>query len=402
MSVLTICDHVLEVGAAHPDRKLFDCLMPTPHGTTYNAYLIIGDSKTALIDAVDPEKVDVLMQNLTDAGVERLDYLINLHTEQDHSGSNAAVMRRFPGVQLVAGAKARDLAVTHLHIPEDKIMVVKEGDTLDLGNKTLRFMMIPFAHWPDNTMAYLEEDRILFSSDLFGSHYATVKAFSTSSAEQLLAAKTYFAEIMMPFRPHIAKYTARVRELAPRLIAPAHGPVWYDPDNILGKYEKWTSDKVKPIVAIPYISMHDSTRVMVDRLAVKLSENGISIICRDLGSQPDSLTIETGHFIADLVDAAAIVLATPTVLAGPHPNMAYAALVANAMRPKTRFMGVMGSYGWGSKAVEVIESLTSNLKAERLECLMVKGLPTQDDLERIDAYAADLAAKICSLPDLIS
>lgn len=401
MSVLAICDNVFEVGASHPERELFDCLMPTPHGTTYNSYLIVGQNKTALIDAVDPDKISILLQNLTEAGITQLDYLICLHTEQDHAGGSAAILKRYPMAKLVASAKVKELMLTHVHADDSKFTVVAEGDRLELGGKTLQFMMIPFAHWPDNTMAYLEEDRILFSSDLFGSHYATPKAFATSSAEQRLAAKSYFAEIMMPFRPQITKYTARVRELKPRLIAPAHGPVWYDPELILGRYEKWVSDGVKKLVAIPYVSMHDSTRVMVERLTVKLSELGISIICRDLGMHTDSLTIETGHFITDLVDAAAVIMATPTLLGGPHPNIAYAALIANSVRPKTKIFGLIGSYGWGTKVSETIESLTSNMKVERLEPLLVKGLPNQEDLARIDQYALDLAAKIKELPLII-
>ncbi|MDW7657666.1 MAG: FprA family A-type flavoprotein [Bacillota bacterium] len=401
MTVLPVGEHIFEVGAGHPERELFDCLMPTPHGTTYNAYLIIGSDKTALIDAVDPVKTDVLMSNLKEAGVDRIDYLINLHTEQDHSGSNQAVLNRYPMAQVVGSAKVRDMLATHLHYDAGKVMVVSEGDRIELGGKTLQFMMIPFAHWPDNTMAWLEEDRILFSSDLFGSHYATPKAFATSSAEQRLAAKSYYAEIMMPFRAQIAKYTARTRQLGPRLIAPSHGPIWYDPDMILGRYEKWTGNGVKKLVTIPYISMHDSTRIMVERLAVKLSAQGLSIICRDLGSHPDSLTIETGHFIMDLVDAAGVVLATPTVLGGPHPNMAYAALIANAVRPKTRFMALIGSYGWATQVEKTMESLTGNIKAERLESVLANGLPTQDDLARLDALANELGSRIRNLPDLI-
>ncbi|NLO36182.1 MAG: FprA family A-type flavoprotein [Clostridiaceae bacterium] len=401
MTVLPIGDRIFEVGASHPERQLFDCLMPTPHGTTYNAYLIEGSEKTALIDAVDPLKTDVLMNNLKEAGVEKIDYLISLHTEQDHSGSNAAVLNRFPMAQVVGSEKVREMLATHLNFDPDKVRVVKEGERLSLGDKTLQFTLIPFAHWPDNTMVWLEEDRILFSSDLFGSHYATPKAFATSSAEQRVAAKAYYAEIMMPFRQQITRYTARVRQLNPRLIAPAHGPVWYNPDLILSRYEKWTGDGVKKLVTIPYVSMHDSTRLMVERLAVKLSAQGLSIICRDLGQQPDSLSLETGHFIMDLVDAAAVILATPTVLGGPHPNMAYAALIANAVRPKARFMALIGSFGWATQVEKVMESLTGNIKAERLPSVLAKGLPTEDDWSRLDALAADLGARIRGLPNLI-
>jgi flavorubredoxin len=278
MPFLTIGENLFEVGAIHPDRVLFDCLMPTPHGTTYNAYLIVGREKTALIDTVDPEKSQVLLSNLDDTGISRLDYIVLLHTEQDHSGSIDAVLRRFPEAVVIANAKVREMAQTHLHLPVDKIQQIAEGDTLDLGGKTLRFHMIPFAHWPDNYMAHLIEDNILFSSDLFGSHFSTPnKAFSTSSSDQVRAAKHYYAEIMMPFRTHIQKYIALTRKIAPRQIAPAHGPIWFDPEVILSAYERWTGETVKRLVTIPYISMHDSTRVMVDRLAVKLAEQGLSV-----------------------------------------------------------------------------------------------------------------------------
>jgi flavorubredoxin len=369
--------------------------------SAYNSYLIIGQEKIALIDSVDPEKVPVLLNNLGEAGVRRIDYLVSLHTEQDHGGGARAILLKYPMAQIIANAKVRELMITHLHVPDEKITVIGEGDRLELGGKTLRFMMIPFAHWPDNYMAHLEEDNILFSSDLFGSHYSTGKAFSTSSADQRFAAKTYYAEIMMPFRTQIAGYTARVRELAPRLIAPAHGPVWYDPNLILYSYARWAGDGVKRLVSIPYVSMHNSTRVMVERLAVRLSEQGLSVICRDLGSEVNSLTVGTSEFITDLVYAAAVIMATPTVLGGPHPNIAYAALVANALRPKARFLGVMGSYGWGTKVAETIDSLTANLKMERLKPLLVKGLPTDEDLARVDQMAFEIGEKIRNIPDLI-
>ena len=140
---------------------------------------------------------------------------------------------------------------------------------------------------------------------------------------------------------------------------------------------------------------------MVERLAGKLSAQGLSIICRDLGSTPQSLSLETGHFIMDLVDAAAVILATPTVLGGPHPNMAYAALVANAVRPKTRFMALVGSYGWATQVEKVMASLTSNLKAERLNTVLAKGLPSDADIEQLDALALDLSSRIKALPNLI-
>ena len=391
------CSHIVQVGAEHPDRSLFDCLMPTPHGTTYNSFLLFGEKKTALIDAVDPDKTGVLLRNLKESGIERLDYLVCLHTEQDHAGSISKVQELWPDMRIVATAKVQEMLGTHLHIPESDIDLVGEGDILDLGGLTLKFMPIPFAHWPDNTMAYCVEENVLFSSDLFGSHFAVSGAGDVTDEMIMTAARSYFSEIMMPFRPQITRYTARVRELNPRLIVPAHGPAWIHPDQILASYESWTAGKLTRSATIPFVSMHGSTQVMVERLAAALRARNVEVHVHNLGERPDSLLTETGHMIYDLVDSAVIILATSTVLVGPHPAAVYAAVTATAMRPQARIFGMIGSYGWGSKAAETIAALTADLKAEKLPPLLVKGLPVQSELEKIDAYASDIADRLDAL-----
>jgi flavorubredoxin len=394
MPALSICDGVVEVGAAHDDRRLFDSLMPTTFGTTYNAYVVAGSRATALLDTVDPDKTATLMQNLQDAKIDRIDYVVCLHTEQDHSGSLRAVLEKWPAARLVSSKKVAEFMSTHVHVPEDRFLLVGEGETLDLGGKTLRFTLTPFAHWPDNTMAFLEEDRILFSNDLFGSHFSTEKIFATVGRDQLQAARDYFAEIFMPFASHVKKYVAKARSFDPVMVAPSHGPVWWKPETIFSCYDEWLSDDVKPTVVIPFVSMHGSTMVLVQRLASRLAEAGVSAICRDIASEPANLMLETGHMIADLVDAAALIVAAPTVLGGPHPAATFAAILATVMKPRIRYFGVMGSFGWGTRMVENLDAYTAGLKAERLEPFLVKGLPTEEDLARLDAYAADLAAKV--------
>ncbi len=391
---LTGYDKIQSVGVEHPDRELFDCLMPLPHGTTYNSYLLHGQDKTALIDAVDPDKVDVLMDNLSAAAVERIDYLVCLHTEQDHAGGISRVKERWPDLRIVATARVRDLLGPHLHIAAEDIDVVAEGDVLDLGGLTLRFYPIPSAHWPDNTMVYCQEERILFSSDLFGSHFAMQEEGDPDPEQVMHAARSYFSEIMMPFRTQITRYVARVRELDPLVIVPGHGPVWTDPDRVLSAYESWTAGQVLRKATIPFVSMHGSTRLMVEHLAQALTKLGIEALPHDLGAHPASLMLETGQMIYDLVDSAVMILATPTVLVGPHPAAVYAGVTATAMKPPARLFGIIGSFGWGSKAAETMATLTAGLKAERLEPLLVKGLPTEADLARIDAYAADIAARL--------
>lgn len=400
MAVQTINEGILYIDVQHPDRKMFDCLMPTEHGTTYNAYLVRGSDKTALIDTADPEFTDLFLNYIETSEIGKIDYVIVLHTEQDHSGSLEALIKRYPDVNLIATEQVAKLVKTHLHIPAEQIRIVSEEEELDLGGRSLKFLKIPFAHWPDNTMVFDSATKVLFSSDLFGSHYSSDRVFATGSDEIREAARAYYAEIMMPFSPQVRKYAQKVIELAPSMIAPAHGPVWNNPAAILQQYMKWTSDQVAKTVVIPYLSMHGSSLKIMERLCIRLAENGISVMSRNLGRNPESLSVETGHVIYDLVTAAAVVFVIPTVLGGPHPAGAYCALIMNALKPKTKFIGLLGSYGWGTRIAEVFEGLTQGLKkAEKLPPLLIEGLPTEEDLEKIDQYADLLAEKIHGLGD---
>ena len=398
MALLKLADGVYEVGALDPERELFDAFMPTPMGTTYNSYIVRGEDKVALIDPVEQPFVGELFENLDELGVDRIDYLISLHTEQDHSGALWDILEAYPEAQVVATQQVQKLLDSHLHYPKEKVKVMKDGEALDLGGRHLRFHPIPFSHWPDNTTVYLEEEGILFSSDLYGSHYAIEGDYSANSLEQQAGLRQYYAEIMMPYRKQCARHVAWTRELNPKAIAPAHGPVWFNPDSILKLYEEWTSDAVKPKVILGFVSMHHSTRLMVERFAHRLAKNGLDVITRDIAAHVESLTEETGSLINESVDAAALVIAAPTVLVGPHPSAVYLAAVMNAMKPKVRYQLFMGSYGWSSKAAEAVEALTGDLKAERLEPLLVEGLPTEEDYDRIEAVADELAEKIKSIP----
>lgn len=400
MSVRAIHNDIYYIDTQHPQRKMFDCLMPTKHGTTYNAFLIRGKNKTALIDTADPDFTEAFLETLETADIKAPDYVIVLHTEQDHSGSLSALLKKYPDIHLVGTKEVAKLTATHLHISAERFDIVGEDDVLDLGGHTLRFIKIPFAHWPDNTMVFDEESKVLFSSDLFGSHYSSDRIFATNSHEIKGAARAYYAEIMMPFSKQVRKYTERVAQLMPSMIAAAHGPIWNNPRLIIEKYLKWTSDKVDKTVVIPFVSMHGSCAIISDRLCMRLARHGISVLTRDLGKSPESLAIETGNVMYDLVTAAAVIFVTPTVLGGPHPAVAYCAMISNALRTKTALIGLLGSYGWGTKVSEVMNELTAGLKkAERLDPLLFEGLPGDEELLRIDQYADMLAEKINGLGD---
>jgi flavorubredoxin len=375
---------VKAIGAIDWDRRLFDALIPLPEGTSYNAYLIEGAEKTALIDTVDPTMTATLVEHLS--GVERVDYVVIQHVEQDHSGSLAAVLSRFPMATVRCSARAVDLLATHLHIAGDLVRVVNDGDEVSLGRKTLRFLSTPWAHWPETMSTFLVEDSILFSCDLFGSHLATSELFARDETVYP-AAKRYFAEIMMPFRPMIRKNLDKVEPLDAALIAPSHGPAYPRPQFIIDAYRDWVDGAPHNLVLIPFITMHGSTTAMVERLTGALIDRGVGVERIDLQD------VDLGRLATILVDAATIVAATPTVITQPHPLMVFALHLANALKPKARFLSALVTYGWATNAVEHIGTLTSGLKAELIEPVVVKGLPVAEDLAKIDALADAIASK---------
>ncbi len=287
----------------------------------------------------------------------------------------------------MATAKAKPMLMDLLNIPEDKFVVVADGETLSLGDKTLKFIHTPWAHWPETMSTYLAEDRILFSCDFLGSHIASSDLFVTDKCRVHEAAKRYFAEIMMPFRNILAKNLDKLAEYDIAMVAPSHGQIYDSPGWIIEAYREWVSASPRNLVALPYVSMHGSTARMVDHLTAALAERGVQVELFNLA------VTDIGKLAMALVDAGTIIVGAPTVLAGPHPLAAYAAFLANALRPKAQYLSVIGSYGWGGKTVETLAGMIPNLKVEVLDPVLCKGLPKEDTLEALNRMADAIAAK---------
>jgi len=383
MGAIKIKDNVCYVGTLDPDRKLFDDLIPLPYGTTYNSYIIRGSQATALIDSSDPSKLDELLENIADTGIKKIDYLISQHAEQDHSGLTGMVMERYPDIQLVTNKKCSGMIEDLLDIEADRFMIVEDGDTLSLGDKTLEFIFTPWVHWPETMSTYIREDKLLFSCDFFGSHYSFKKVmFSQNDAGKIMsAAKRYYGEIMLPFGNVISKNMDKLRSFEIDMIAPSHGPVYDDIAPVTDAYREWSSGKLANTVAIPYVSMHGSTEKMVEYLKDSLEKKDIKAI--DFHLTEDDL----GEYAATLIDAATVVIATPTVLSGPHPQAVYAAFFTRYSRPPVKFLSIIGSYGWGGRTVEILEDVMSPMKAEMLEPVLIKGAPSDEDLKALDVLA---------------
>lgn len=378
---------VYSVGYIDWDRRLFDSLIPLPDGTSYNSYLIKGSEKTALIDTVDRLVPQSLLNNLKSLDIKQIDYIIANHAEPDHSGALPQVTAQYPEAKIVCTERCKGILIDLFHLPSEKFKTVNDHETISLGNRTLEFIHAPWVHWPETMLTYLKEDKILFSCDFFGSHLATTELYVTDEGQVYEAAKRYYAEIMMPFRTNIQNNLQKIKDYEFKIIAPSHGPMHKNPDFIINAYHSWAYDEPSNVVVLPYVSMHGSTKKMVDYLVSALAQRGVNV------KQFDMSVSDIGKVAMALLDAGTIVIGTPTVLVGPHPAVVYAAVLANALKPKAKFASIIGSYGWGGKAVDTIVSLIPNLKVEIIPPVLCKGQPREPDYEALEKLADTIVQK---------
>lgn len=378
MTLKEIKNNIFYCGLNHRERKLFDELIPLPVGTTYNSYLVKGSEKTVLVDTMYPPKADEFLQKLEDEGVDKIDYIIANHGEQDHTGALPKLVKKYPEAKILTNPKCKELIQEMLLIEEEKFQVVSDGEEISLGDKTLKFIFAPWVHWPDTMFTYVKEDKVIFTCDFLGSHSPFENIFAVENPGLLAAAKRYYAEIMMPFRNFCKKYVQKLKEMDIDMILTSHGPVYNNPQFILDAYEKWTADEVANEVVIPYVSMYESTKEMVDYMSEKLEGKGITV-------KPFNVVEEDlGELAMELVEACTVVFGSSMVLAGPHPAAVTAAYIAGLLRPKAKYVSFIGSYGWGGMLTAKLEEALSNVKAEKLEPVLIKGKPKKEDFEKLD------------------
>ena len=376
------------VGARDWDRRVFDALIPLPQGTTYNAYVVQGKKKTALVDTVNPgfeEELEAKIRQVTDP--ETLDYLIMNHAEPDHAGAIPHIMKLSKKASLATTKKGAKMAQLYYGVPEERIIVVGDGDTIDLGGKTLRFVDAPWQHWPETMFTYLVENKVLFPCDFLGFH--TAYGFYDDEVEEFVPfAQRYFGEIMMPFRKMGQKALEKIAELDVELIAPSHGPIHRNPERILELYRKWTAGETREKVIVAYVSMWRSTESMIKTMVEALMSEGLEVSLHNL------VYADLGDVARDLVDSRAIVLGTPSVLGGMHPQAIYAAHLVRALRPPLQFGAVLSSYGWGGGAVKQAAEILGPTKIEVVGALEVNGPPTDETYDQIAELSKQLSVKI--------
>lgn len=387
MAFKEIKNNILYCGLNHRERKLFDELIPLPVGTTYNSYLIKASEKTVIVDTMYPPKSDIYIENLEKNGIESVDYIVANHGEQDHSGTLPKLVKKYPNAKILTNPKCKEIIQEMLHIEDGKFQIVADGEEISLGDKTLKFIFAPWVHWPDTMFTYIPEDKVIFTCDFLGSHSPFENLYADETPELLKAAKRYYAEIMMPFRNFCKKYVQMLKNMDIDVILTSHGPIYKNPSFILDAYEKWTADDCKNEVVIPYVSMYESTKEMVDYMSEKLSEKGIVV-------KPFNVVEEDlGELAMELVEACTVVFGSSMVLAGPHPAAVTTAYLAGILRPKLKFVSFIGSFGWGGVLVEKLEQFLTGIKAEKLEPVIIKGKPKANDFEKLDILINEIYEK---------
>lgn len=363
---LEIKNNIFWVGSLDFDIRTFDVVMYTKYGTTYNSYLVKGSEKTAIIETSKDKFFDEFLERIkTVTAVEKIDYIVVNHTEPDHSGAVEKLLDIIPDVTVIGSTSAIKF-LKEITNKSFKSIIVKEGDNIDLGDKTLKFISAPFLHWPDSMYTYIEEDNIIFTCDSFGCHYCDEKIFNDKIEGDFTDAyKYYFDCIMGPFKEHILKAVSKVRELNVDIICPGHGPILRENiDKYLNLYESWSQVNKENKVIIGYVSAYGYTKTMAQEICKGVEKTGVEAKLVDLE------TADIASVMADIYTAKGLLLGSPTIVNDALPPVWSVLTSLNQTINKGLVVGGFGSYGWSGEAVNNIESRFTQLKFK----MPVKGL----------------------------
>ncbi|MFW0884001.1 FprA family A-type flavoprotein [Candidatus Acidulodesulfobacterium sp. H_13] len=395
---LPMKDGVSYVGALDPDLKAFDIIVPTKNGTTYNSYFIQGSHKSALIDTVKIGMKDQLIDKLNGlTDISKIDYIIINHTEPDHSGSLNVIREIAKNATLVYSKNAHHF-VKHIVKGDYNNIIVGDGDSIDLGGKTLQFVGAPFLHWPDTMFTYLKEDKILFSCDFFGTHYCDVNVFNDLIEDKdaaFEAFKFYFACIMRPFKNYSMSALEKLKDYDINMIAPSHGPILR---KDLKKYIDWYTEASKTVesngavkkIAVIYASAYGNTEKMAKHIAKGADIKGSTEI-----EMVNLVNADAASVIDTIERSDAVIIGSPTFNAKPPKPILDMISSMVMLNVKNKKAAVFGCYGWSGEAVKMVQDIFKSLKFVIVqEGLKIQITPFEEDLLKCEEFGRDFADKI--------
>ena len=390
-SVVDVNSSVKWVGVRHPDLEFFDDLFPTHNGTTYNSYLVQGRDKTVLIDSVKEKFSDEFFANIEQCvPLKEIDAIVVNHTEPDHSGALGCLMEINPDIVVYCSRPAANFLKELINRPLN-IEVVEDGQELDLGGKTLRFISAPFLHWPDTMFTYLVEEKTLFPCDAFGAHYCPKgHLFDDQIADFSADFHLYFDSIMRPFKDKIRTALKRIEGLPIDMVCPSHGPIRrMTHADAIHAYRRWSMlppEGEKPKAVLAVLSSHGNTRNMSEVIHATLEKRGFDVQAFALCGMRDD------DYRDALEQADVVIFGSPTIQRDAPPHVWHALSLLSTVTLKSRWAAVFGSFGWSGEAPGMIENRLAGLKfklaAETLTCRFT---PTEDTFLACSGMADQIA-----------
>jgi flavorubredoxin len=391
-SALKITDNVYWVGAIDWTIRDFHGYT-TPHGSTYNAYLVMADDIT-LIDTVKAPFMDEMLSRIKSVvDPSQIKYIVSNHSEMDHSGCLFEVIDIIKP-QTVFASPVGVKTLKELFHSEQEIIEVVDGETLNLGNMELTFMETRMIHWPDSMFTYLDKDELLFSQDAFGMHLATLERFADEIPAATLEYEgaTYYANIVLPYSPIVLKALEKVAKsgLKIKIIAPDHGPVWRkDLGWIIDLYKKWASQKPTAKAVVVYATMWHSTEKMARAVSEALAQGGVKVKLLSMNETHRS------EVVYEVLDAGALIVGSPTLNNNILPQMADVMTYLKGLRPVNKIGAAFGSYGWSGESVKHLEAMLREMKVEiAAESISVKNVPDSSVLEKCHELGKTIAEEL--------
>ena len=383
------------VGALDPTLRSFDIILKTANGTSYNSYVVRGSAGVAVIDTVKENFADTFfsrLESVADYGEIRA--IVLNHLEPDHSGALPELLRRAPQARLYISSKATMMLKGLLHGEKLDYTPVQTGDSVDLGDRTLRFLQTPYLHWPDTQCTYLVEDAMLFSGDVFGCHFCDARMFNDAVGDFRFSFEYYYAHIMRPFRAHVLEALDLIEPLPLRLIAPAHGPLLRDaPERYVARYRELSASGLKNEAAdektllVFYLSAYGSTRAMAEAVAGGAEGAGgvrVSLYDLEVG--------EVAPFVDLIEEADGLAFGSPTINGDAVKPVWDLLSSLTAVNVRGKIGASFGSYGWSGEAVPMVEDRLRGLKLRvPVKGVKAKLIPTAAELESCRALGRDLA-----------
>ncbi len=386
MSAVELKNKIYWVGAVDYNVRDFHGYV-TPQGTSYNAYLIV-DEKIALVDTVKKGFSEDLLNHIAQiVDPAKIDYLVVNHVEMDHSGSVSEVLKVAKNAKIYCSAKGKEGLLKHYQIGDREFNVVKTGDTLSLGKRTLKFIGAAMIHWPDSMFTYVVEDKVLLPNDAFGQHLAHTKRFADEIGEDLCMEENakYYANILMPLGGPIAK---KIEELCAMgvgidIIGPSHGAIWRkNISRVINAYMDWTAFKSIPKVVIVYDTMWESTEKLARRLAEYIVAEGVEVKIYNIRKSDGS------QIVRDILDARVFLVGSPTLNADMFWTVGGFLTYLRGLKPKNKKAGIFGSYGWAGGASKAIRKELEAMGLEIIEPpFEAQYVPNEEELSKLEDYA---------------